>query len=338
MTREWTETGLHHIRLRAMNTQIEAILAGGTEEAVIQAETLIRSWFRQKEERFSRFLSDSELSRLNGLAGEICLVSDDMLEIAALSEIFRRETGGLFHPLMLKALRDAGYDRTFEAVKERGSFQAEVRPSEREMISARFIDIDPIMKSIRLPERTEMDLGGIVKGWAVLRLGARLRNDLGLQRGLVNAGGDLTVWGGVSASGEPWVIGIESPWRPEADAGMIALLEGSVATSSTIGRRWPTSAGIAHHLIDPRTMLPSDSDVVQCTVAGPDAARCEVWAKAICIAGSEEGTAIFARRAPDYEALLFTKDGRTVYCGPEHSIGTRWLGLNPDSVIRPPAA
>lgn len=332
------EDQLHHIGLRAMNTHIQAVLAGSKGEDAHSLETLVRSWFRRQEERFSRFLPDSELTHLNNLAGEICLVSDAMLEVVTLSEKYRQETGGLFHPLIMKALRDAGYDTTFDAVKQRGSFQDEVQrnPIAPDLISP--IAIDPVMKSIRLPERTEMDLGGIVKGWTVSRLGAYLQHSLGLQRGLVNAGGDLVVWGGASAQGEPWIIGIESPWQPEADAGFLALSEGSAATSSTLGRRWPTSAGTAHHLIDPRTMRPGESDVVQCTVAGPDAARCEVWAKVLCIAGSAEGTPKFARHARDYEALLFTKDGSIVFIGPDQSIDRRWLNVKPDRIEQPPLA
>jgi thiamine biosynthesis lipoprotein len=339
MPEELEGNRLHHIRFRAMNTQIQAILADSRKEDAQSLDVLVRNWFGRQEERFSRFLPDSELTHLNNLAGEICLVSGDMLEVVMLSETYRQETGGLFNPLVMNALQEAGYDATFDDVKWREDFRSEAQPPRHPSRSLQPIAADPVMKSIKLPVRTAMDLGGIVKGWTVGRLSAYLQTKLGLSRGLVNAGGDLAVWGGASEQGEPWIIGIESPWAPEADAGFIALSDGSAATSSTLGRRWQTSVGTAHHLIDPRTMRPGGSDVVQCTVAGPDTVRCEIWAKALCIAGSEEGAARFARLSPwGYEAMLFTEEGSTVFVGSEASVGRRWLNITPDRIYRPPVA
>ncbi|MBO9596851.1 MAG: FAD:protein FMN transferase, partial [Cohnella sp.] len=192
--------------------------------------------------------------------------------------------------------------------------------------------IDPIMKAIKLVPQSRLDLGGIVKSWTVKGLAAELRHRYRVVRGFINAGGDLTAWGSASGNGDPWVIGIENPWETKTELGAIALRAGSIATSSKLGRQWPTSRGTMHHLIDPSSMMPSDSEVVQCTVVGPDIVECEIWAKTLCISGVKNGLALMSRNAPRCEALLFTSDRRVHYYGREDSVGNIWHNVPIDEI------
>jgi thiamine biosynthesis lipoprotein len=70
-----------------------------------------------------------------------------------------------------------------------------------------------------------------------------------------------------------------------------------------------------HHLIDPRTMLPSQSDIVQCTVIGSNTTDCEIAAKVVCILGSGEGTEWLMNQYPDFQSIFFTSDGDRHYMG-----------------------
>ncbi|MBM7566643.1 FAD:protein FMN transferase [Paenibacillus sacheonensis] len=326
---------LFTFRFRAMNTSIACTLAYESEE---QADRLRRdavSWFRYAEEKFSRFLPTSELVYLNRRAGADCLVSSAMLEVLQLAETYRRRTDGAFNPFILDALERCGYEDSFERLAL-ADFMTACSPRELPALSAdelgmHAIAINPRMKSVKLPAGTSIDLGGIVKSWAVRRLADWLRRKQRVTSGLVNAGGDLAAWsdgpgGDDSSEGRPWRIGIEHP-RPEAESshiGMLSLVEGAAATSSTLGRRWQTAAGPMHHLIDPVTLLPAESDIVQCTVSGGDPVACEVWAKTLCILGSASGIALLARKQPPIEALLFGRDREILFYGAAASIGSKW--------------
>ncbi|WJH32345.1 FAD:protein FMN transferase [Paenibacillus sp. CC-CFT747] len=155
---------------------------------------------------------------------------------------------------------------------------------------------------------------------------------LGHPGGARQCRGDLSVWGAL-APGESWLVGTADPWKGDEDAGMLAVSgRGAVATSSVLGRRWTTDRGERHHLIDPRTMESSRSDIVQCTVAGPRLPLAEAWAKALCILGSDEGLKLFRERAPSYSAFCFTEEGRLIYCGrPEKR--DAWTGREIDRTI-----
>jgi FAD:protein FMN transferase len=298
---------------RAMNTDIEAVFRGG-ESQVEEAGALVRDWFRDTEMRFSRFLPDSELSRLNHSAGRTCLVSGAMLEVLLLAESWREATGGAFNPLVLGALESAGYDRSFERIGPGVSAVRPVPPPVSEVTAE--IAVDAAMKSVRIPAGRGIDLGGIVKGWTVQRLADWLRSRLRLSGGMINAGGDLAAWDDTGQTGGAlpvgWEVAVQNPWRVLEDICKLFVSRGAIATSGIGGRSWNTDRGPAHHLIDPRTMRPAVSDVLQCTVYGGDLIACEIWAKTVCILGTRRGLALLEEKGRDVAAIAFTKEGEGI--------------------------
>jgi thiamine biosynthesis lipoprotein len=129
-----------------------------------------------------------------------------------------------------------------------------------------------------------LDLGGVAKGWAADLLAARL-SDYGPT--LVDLGGDLRAEGPRS-----WTIGVENPLFAEIDIAEIELRSEGVATSSVLKRR----RGENHHLIDPRTERPAQTDLVAATVVAPTATMAEGAAKVTLLLGHREGQ-LFLRKA-----------------------------------------
>jgi len=310
---------LHLYRSHAMNTEIETILESQPDPMNRELAQMVDKWFHAVERRFSRFLPESELSRLNSHSGKLTLVSAPMAEVLLLADSYRSQTEGLFTPFVHDALRAAGYDRSFEKLDKENAFVTDILTG-----SEAFMTLHPQMKAVQLRAGAHLDLGGIVKGWSAERLAGRLRRKYGIKRGLANAGGDLQVWGG-SSHDEPWNIGIASPWDTEEELAIVCLREGAVATSSVWGRSWTYGPhGQGHHLIDPRTMKPAISDVAQCSIAGDSLIPCEIWAKVVCIAGVEPGMALLQKHAPRMEALIVTHAGDIHFYGDPHQLDSRW--------------
>ncbi|MHB1404057.1 MAG: FAD:protein FMN transferase [Desulfitobacteriaceae bacterium] len=182
---------LQQVLFQAMNTTIE-IAFWGQENEVQSIEHLARDWFQNAEARFSRFQPESELNQLNRLAGQRSTVSAPMLEILLQAENYHKLTEGIFDPLIAKALQDTGYNESYEIVKQRGLISGVNRAPFRR---GQHILIDPVTQSVQLPGQTEIDLGGIAKSWAVKGLADLFQDRLRLERGLINVGGDLRVWG-----------------------------------------------------------------------------------------------------------------------------------------------
>jgi FAD:protein FMN transferase len=274
-------------RFRAMGTDVELFVdAEGAGEALNRAE----QEFDRLESLLSRFRPNSQLSRLNN--AKSLVVAPDVARIVELALDARRLTGGRFDPTVLRAVAGAGYDRTFEEVPSDGPAPAAA------VICGGNVHVDGV--HIELDHDTELDLGGIGKGFAVECAVCTLAV---AGPCLVNAGGDLAVRGGA------WPVGIET-----ADGTVTLQLEsGAVATSGRDRRCWRRAGKEQHHIIDPTTGAPARTDLLRVSVVASDAVQAEVWAKALFLAGEEQAAReADARGLP---AVLVTEDSRTTFCG-----------------------
>ncbi len=280
---------------RAMNSDIELFAVGAPG---VRRLAHAQRWLAAYENRFSRFRTLSELSRLNAASGRSFRASPALFPLVELALALAERSEGRFDPTVLPALDAAGYDRSFELVD--GASKS--RRASRRHFTWRDVELDPETRTITMPLGCGIDLGGIGKGWAVDRLAAILGNPC-----LVNGGGD--VHAGASFDGEtPWLIGIAEPFDPEHDVAILALQNRGVATSSTLKRRWLADGLWAHHLIDPRTGRPSDSDAVQVTVIAPTTTEADYHAKVALLQGTEGGIA-YLNREPEVEGMAFRHDG-----------------------------
>ena len=300
----------HHFR--AMNTGIGVWIWSPDPERTPMIRAGIRwaeDFFASVEAELSRFRSTSALSRLNRAAGHGPQVISPMLWTVLVAAIdAAHESGGIYDPTVLHSLERAGYDRSFEAIEERGHTEGTDSQPLRAFGAWQRIRMDVAARSVDLPDELALDLGGIAKGWTADRVALVLAS---LGPVLVDAGGDLRVVGTVD--GEPWPIGVQEPFTPDRDRALVRLRCGALATSSIGGRRWQRGDRILHHVIDPRTGTSADSDLYAVTVHAPDAMTADVAAKVVLVLGSGAGAAYVLKR--ELCALLTTTDGREVVVG-----------------------
>jgi len=254
---------------RAMDTQVDILVVA--EEPPLDGFLAVRQLFADEEARFSRFDTATPLSQLN--RGET-VVDPEFAQVCRLALDAFRFTTGHFNPMILPALVDAGYNRSF------GDGLAGT-PRRQEVPSpVHCLRVDGDRVCLR---SGQLDLGGIVKGWTVDRaieiLSCRYPDVC------INAGGDVRAEGSEPGHNGWWMtIDGLTPTRSAWEGD----LRGALATSSTRNRRWQGAAGTeVHHLIDPRTGVPAVSTFAQVSVWADCTWRAEVWAKAVLIGGSE---------------------------------------------------
>jgi thiamine biosynthesis lipoprotein len=309
---------VQQLEFRAMGSQMLAAVEAGTPEAAA-CLAAVPGWFADWEQALSRFRDDSELSRVNRTAGSgtwvpvsatFWAVLECALDAAA-------ATAGLVTPTVLNALEAAGYRTSFDAMRRDtagGSvLTVESAPAGAGVFSRwREIARDPATQAVRLPAGVRLDFGGIAKGWAADEAVRRLAVH---GPALVNAGGDIAV-SGPRRSGEGWLIGIDAPLGLElpadTDLELIALRAGGVATSGRDYRRWQQNGAWQHHIIDPRSGVPADTDVLAATVIAPTAGQAEVAAKVVLLLGSSAGLDWLDAR-PALAALLVLETGQVLH-------------------------
>jgi thiamine biosynthesis lipoprotein len=201
----------------------------------------------------SRFRADSEVVRLSAAGGRWVHASAVLRDALAVGMRAARLTAGDVDPTVGRSLRALGWDDDFAVVVSRREGRAHI-----DAVPAagwRRIEIDDARERVRVPAGVEIDLGATAKALAADRAAAAAFAATGTGV-LVNLGGDLAAAGPAPEDGWPVRVTDDHRAGPDADGQTIAIRSGGLATSSTTVRRWRTTEGEVHHIVDPRTGRP----------------------------------------------------------------------------------
>jgi thiamine biosynthesis lipoprotein len=295
---------MQKIEFPAMGSKIAAFLdvPDETDDHLSQ----VQEWFLEWEQRFSRFNPDSELTELNGHAGEWSSVSDEMFALLSLAKEAYQGSDGLVNAALLPLMKAYGYWTSFDDLaKQQPAFDSETFEINFELSE---LILDEAAQRVFLPEKMQIDLGGIAKGWAANEAKQRLAS---LGPALVNAGGDIAI-SDLMANGELWTVGVNDPQTPGEWIEVLQAGPCGIATSGIDRRQWHQGDVLRHHIIDPRTLKPVVSDVQTATCIANNAQRAEMGAKTLLALGSSAGLDWLVDQE-DMHAVLVRKDQEVVY-------------------------
>ncbi len=273
---------IRSIEFRAMNTTVMLAAEG---ELAIEGMQAARSFIDECEQRFSRFLPASEVTELNRSAGQWLTVSDDLMDMLQLSVKYHKETNGIFDPAILPDLKRAGYDRSMDDIKANGGVSNSPVSARTPRPEFHDMSLDPVNTRVRLPQGLEIDLGGIAKGWIVEKAANLLHQYVDVCG--VSAGGDI-LFIGQPSDGMDWDVYLEDARNPMQMLAQLHIPSGAVATSSVLKRSWSRGQSVQHHLIDPRTGEPANTEWLSMTVICQSIVQADVYAKTLLIGGSGE--------------------------------------------------
>ena len=265
-----------------MGSSVEVVVVGCRPELLDVAKSSID----HHERHWSRFLPDSDISRLNHAAGST--VHIDPATVVLLQAMIDgwRATTGAFDPTMLAPLVNLGYAASWDDSAAVTSLPLDaLRRADLDLLV-----IDKAQCTATTPRGMCLDAGGIGKGLAA-DLVAGYLIDAGADGASVSIGGDLAVRGRAPQAGG-WIIGIADPMSPgdtDVEDGQLMMVEGGVATSGTLRRRWvDAEGGSTHHLLDPATGRPvrHARELIAATVVAGTAAWAEVWTKVLMVRGA----------------------------------------------------
>src|SRR5260370_1041420 len=239
-------------------------------------------WVRGLGTRLTRFSDRSELAALNHADGVWVDVSAEMEELLRESLRAYEVSAGLVNVAVLPSMLAIGYTRPLAEGTSTATPEAACpAPRLDDVLSLR-------SRRARLQRGCGLDLGGIAKGWMADRLALQLGPD-----SLANIGGDLRAVG-PGPAGDGWPVGM--------GGATVMLRDQGAATSSVRRRRW----GELHHLIDPRTGLPSTSGLEEVSVVAARGCQAEIVAKTALLLGPGLATAYCAAHA---QAWWFSSPG-----------------------------
>jgi len=283
-------------RFACFGSQCTVAVGGpGAERAAADAEAALLTWHR----RFTRFSPGSELSRLNADPRGTVPVTPTMARFVQAAIDAARATDGLVDATLIAALEDAGYRRDLPGSLPL-SIALGLAPERRPAAPARRarwaeVRVDALANTVSRPPGVRLDSGGIAKGLFADVLAERLG---GFDAFAIDCAGDLRVGGAARR------IDVASPFDGST-LHSYELERCGIATSGIGRRSWlDAHARPAHHLLDPSTLRPAFTGVVQATALAPTAFEAELRAKCAVLSGPEAAPACL----PD-GGLLVLDDG-----------------------------
>jgi thiamine biosynthesis lipoprotein len=250
-----------------------------TTDAPASAIRTAVSLLAQLEQRWSRFLPDSDISQLNAAHGRPVAVDPHTLTLIAAMIEGHHATAGRYDPTVLPILIADGYRSSVTDPSN-----VTVIPSTATHAGTMHgIIVNGERRTVTMPVGVVLDPGGIGKGLAADLVVAQLLAD-GAAGALVDIGGDLSC-AGAPPDTDGWIVTVEDPDDPGADVLTFATTGGGVATSSTRSRRWIAGGDTHHHIIDPGSGAMASTDLAAVTVVAPAGWLAEAHATGALLAG-----------------------------------------------------
>lgn len=268
-------------KFHALGSEVFITLIAGNSYLFDATFTMLHEEIVTFENRFSRFLPGSELTRFNELAGEEVVISTEFRNLLRESIRMSRATDNLYNPFVLPALQKAGY---------KGSWPTPtILAGSKDFTSRKVVHPSELMlfgHTARIPAGSALDFGGIGKGYLLDKL-HRLLQSASLIGYWVSLGGDI-VCAGYDLEREVWSVQVQLATDNKKVLTAITNTSDSplfIATSGITKRRGNSPNGPWHHIINPITGKPADTHILTATVTADSGAQADIYAKAIVIAG-----------------------------------------------------
>lgn len=247
----------------------------------------------------SRFRSDSDIGRANAraVAGPVP-VSDATASVLTASLRWADASEGAFDPCLGEAVRLWDVDDKTRPPAAAAVHRLAGRGLYRDLGVDRHAGSPVVVFSDR---DVSLDLGGIAKGYAVDRAVTALR-DWGITDAFVNAGGDLYAMGR-NGDGEPWRVGVRSPFDPNGIIATLHMSDRAVATSGDYEQYFTYDGRRYGHLLNPATAAPRRTHCHSVTVAADRCIDADAGATAVFGQSATDAVEVLARAAPGSEIV-----------------------------------
>lgn len=238
---------IQRFSFHAMASPCEICIDDTDDQRSSMAASLAEAEVKRIEAKYSRFRSDSVISRINAQAASLEVDIDS-------------ETDSLLaYAGRLHALSDGLFDITTGVLHGAWDFKNGVLPCsdalQERLTLVGWQYVRHQHHCVRfMKSGVRIDLGGLGKEYAADRA-ADILAQAGICHGYVNLGGDLRAIG-PKQDGASWMIGIQHPRKPKQVIATIPVATGGLATSGDYERYFEQSGRRYCHLLRPQDGWP----------------------------------------------------------------------------------
>ena len=242
------------------------------EKQILQLITDAFKLCTEYENTLSKTIDSSDIAKINNSDGNSVEVSADTIEVLKKGIEYGELSDGAFD-ITIGRVTDL-WD--FRSEEDRDNADAGRIPDKSKLEAAvahvnyRDIEIEGNTVTLKDPD-IEIDLGGIAKGYIADKLTSYLEKN-GVTSAIIDLGGNISAIGGKAAklTGDKqsdFSIGIKDPDSKTGELlGIMKCSDKTVVTSGTYERYFESEGVRYHHILDPDTGYPVDTDIVSATI------------------------------------------------------------------------
>lgn len=257
------------------------------------------------ENTISEWIPGTVISQINDNAGiQPVKVSDEIFNLIKRCNKVSDLTNGAFDISWAAARHVWRFDGSMTSLPDPALID-----SMKLLVYYKNIVLDETAKTVFLKNKgMAIGLGAVGKGYAANRMKSVMQA-MGIQSGIVIAGGDLIAWG-EPAPGKFWPIGIADPNNSSNAIAWIEVGPMAVVTSGDY-EHFATIDGKRYgHIIDPRTCFPVEG-LRSVTIICPDAELADALATAVFVLGKNSGLAL-VNQLKGIECLIIDNEGKMI--------------------------
>lgn len=289
--------------MQLMGSRFEIIAVHENENIRHKAINHAISEIQRTEALISSWKNDSETSLINQNSGvKPVKISEELFNLIERSRKVSELTNGAFD------ISFASIDPVwiFDGREVNTPDSANVQASVTKINYQNIILDRPHLTVFLKKQGMKIGFGAIGKGYAANRAMNKMK-ELGIENGMVNAGGDLIAWGR-DESGSSWKIGIADPSKQKDYIAWLNLSNMSVVTSGNYEKFVVIDGKKYGHIIDPKTGFPVQG-IQSVTVVSPDAELSDALSTSVFVLGVNDGLALI-NRLKNVECLIVDDDNK----------------------------
>lgn len=236
------------------------------------------------EDRFSLFREGSEIDEINRNAGVAYVnVSEETFALIKKAVSYCEMSEGLFDITIAPVTQAWGVNSDNPRVPSQEELDAL-----KQLVNYEDILLDEENHAVMLRKKGQsIDLGAVAKGEA-----CNVVRDLYRQNevtaGLLSIGGNIMVTG-KKPNGSDFVIGIRNPrGQPNDVIGTVRLTDEVLSTSGDYERVFVQDGKRYHHIMDPATAAPAETDLMSVTVVCEDGMYADFLSTWLFLLGRDE--------------------------------------------------
>lgn len=248
-----------------------------------QALTAVQEEVNRLDALWSRTKSTSDVAMLNTQSGTGTPVTldPDTIALLTLANQVALESDGAFNPLLAPVIDLWDFTGEHPQVPDADQLAQALA------FSTPLPQVGDTTATLAVSGQA-IDLGGIAKG-ATASAMDQVLSQYDLDGALVSLGTSSVYATGTNSDGDPWRIGVTDPDGSGTSLGIFTLTDGQIcATSGAYQRYFQEDGTLYHHIIDPATGFPSESDLTSVTVISNQGAWTDAWSTALFVMGLED--------------------------------------------------